>query len=68
MKTYEEVIDFLFKQFPSYQQKGGSAYKIGLDNIQAICNVIGNPENKIKTIHLAGTKGKGTVSIYLSIS
>ena len=66
MKTYEEVIDFLFKQFPSYQQKGGSAYKIGLDNIQAICNVIGNPENKIKTIHLAGTNGKGTVSNYLT--
>ena len=66
MKTYEEVIDFLFKQFPSYQQKGGSAYKIGLDNIQAICNVIGNPEKKIKTIHLAGTNGKGTVSNYLT--
>ena len=66
MKTYEEVIDFLFQQFPSYQQKGGSAYKIGLDNIQAICNVIGNPENKIKTIHLAGTNGKGTVSNYLT--
>ena len=66
MKTYEEVIDFLFQQFPSYQLKGGSAYKIGLDNIQAICNVIGNPENKIKTIHLAGTNGKGTVSNYLT--
>ena len=66
MKTYEEVIDFLFQQFPSYQQKGGSAYKIGLDNIQAICNIIGNPENKIKTIHIAGTNGKGTVSNYLT--
>ena len=66
MKTYEEVIDFLFQQFPSYQQKGGSAYKIGLDNIQAICNIIGNPEKKIKTIHIAGTNGKGTVSNYLT--
>ena len=66
MKTYDEVIDFLFQQFPSYQQKGGSAYKIGLDNIQAICNIIGNPENKIKTIHIAGTNGKGTVSNYLT--
>ena len=66
MKTYDEVIDFLFQQFPSYQQKGGSAYKIGLDNIQAICNIIGNPEKKIKTIHIAGTNGKGTVSNYLT--
>ena len=66
MKTYEEVIDFLFQQFPSYQQKGGSAYKIGIDNIQAICNIIGNPEKKIKTIHIAGTNGKGTVSNYLT--
>ena len=66
MKTYEEVIDFLFQQFPSYQQKGGSAYKIGLDNIRSICNIIGNPENKIKTIHVAGTNGKGTVSNYLT--
>ena len=66
MKTYEEVIDFLFQQFPSYQQKGGSAYKIGLDNIQAICNIIGNPEKKINTIHIAGTNGKGTVSNYIT--
>ena len=66
MMTYEEVIDFLFQQFPSYQQKGGSAYKIGLDNIHAICNIIGNPEKMIKTIHIAGTNGKGTVSNYLT--
>ncbi len=66
METYEKVIDFLFQQFPSYQHKGGRAYKVGLDNIQMICEIIGNPERKINAIHIAGTNGKGTVSNYLT--
>ena len=66
MGTYEEVIDFLFQQFPSYQNKGGKAYKVGLDNIISMCNIVGNPHEKLKTIHIAGTNGKGTVSNYLT--
>ena len=66
MGTYEEVIDFLFQQFPSYQNKGGKAFKVGLDNIISMCNIVGNPHKNLKTIHIAGTNGKGTVSNYLT--
>ena len=66
MGTYREVIDFLFQQFPSYQNKGGKAYEVGLDNIISMCNIVGNPHEKLKTIHIAGTNGKGTVSNYLT--
>lgn len=66
MKTYEQVIEFLFNQYPIYQSKGLDAYKPDLSNITSICKIIGNPEKKIKTIHVAGTNGKGSVCNYLA--
>ena len=66
MKTYSEVIAFLFKQYPNYQNKGAKAYKPDLSNITALSKIIGNPHQKIKTIHIAGTNGKGSVSNYLA--
>jgi len=65
MKTYSEVITFLFKQYPNYQNKGAKAYKPDLSNITALSKIIGNPHQKIKTIHVAGTNGKGSVCNYL---
>ncbi len=64
--TYQEVLDFLFIQFPQYQKIGGKAFKPGLDNIQKICDYLGNPQDDLKIIHVAGTNGKGSTCNMLS--
>jgi dihydrofolate synthase / folylpolyglutamate synthase len=58
--TYSEVIDYLFHQYPQYQKIGASAYKPGLNQISRLCEKIGNPQNSLKFIHVAGTNGKGS--------
>ncbi len=63
---YPEAIDFLYTQLPMYQKVGKSAIKKDLDNIKALTTVLGNPEKKFKSIHIAGTNGKGTTSHILS--
>ena len=63
--NYKEVVEFLFEQYPSYQKKGVEAYKPDLSNINGICKIIGNPQNKLKFIHVAGTNGKGSVCNFL---
>ena len=63
--NYKEVVEFLFEQYPSYQKKGVDAYKPDLSNIHGICKIIGNPQNKLKFIHVAGTNGKGSVCNFL---
>lgn len=66
--TYQEVLDYLFQQFPQYQKIGGKAFKPGLDNIRKLCDYLGNPEKDLKFIHVAGTNGKGsTCSMLASI-
>ena len=65
MTNYKDVVEFLFEQYPSYQKKGVDAYKPDLSNIKAICNILGNPQNKRKFIHIAGTNGKGSVCNFL---
>ncbi len=57
---YQETLDFLYSQLPQYQKEGKKAYKDSLENIQAICYLIGNPQDKLKAIHIAGTNGKGS--------
>ena len=64
--TYKETIDFLYTQLPMYQKSGKSAFKKDLTNIKALCNSLGNPQDKFPTIHIAGTNGKGTTSHILS--
>ncbi len=64
--TYQETIDFLFSQLPMYQRKGKAAYKADLLNTIALCERLGNPENKIKTIHIAGTNGKGSTAHFIA--
>jgi len=56
----------MFAQLPMYQQKGISAFKGKLDNIQALSNYLGHPERKFKSIHVAGTNGKGSCSHMLA--
>ena len=60
--TYDETVDYLFNCAPPFQQVGGAAYKEGLANTIAIDNHLGNPHRKFRTIHVAGTNGKGSTS------
>lgn len=66
MKTYKEVLDFLYSQLPLFQRIGPAAYKADLGNIIELCNILGNPEKKLKSIHIAGTNGKGSCSHMLA--
>ena len=60
--TYQETISFLFDQLPVYQRDGERAIKKDLTNITDLCEVLGNPQRKWPSIHIAGTNGKGTVT------
>lgn len=64
--NYQQTIDYLYTQLPMFQRIGSAAYKDNLDNTIAICKVLGNPENKFKSIHIAGTNGKGSTSHMLA--
>ncbi len=59
---YKEVLDFLFSQLPMYQRTGAIAYKANLDNTHKLDTYFNHPHTKFKTIHVAGTNGKGSVS------
>jgi len=65
-QEYQEAVDWLFVQAPNYQIDGQKAYKPGLDNIKKLCDFFGNPQDKIKTIHIGGTNGKGSTSNMLA--
>ena len=62
MMTYEETVTYLFNSAPPFQQVGGAAYKEGLDTTIALDRHLGYPHKKFRTIHIAGTNGKGSVS------
>jgi dihydrofolate synthase/folylpolyglutamate synthase len=66
LNKYTDCTEWLFSQFPSYQNLGASAYKPGLENTRAILAKVGNPETKLKFIHVAGTNGKGSTCAFLS--
>lgn len=60
--TYEQTLDYLFTRLPMFSKQGISAYKKDLDNTIKLCNALGNPQRKIKKIHVGGTNGKGSTS------
>lgn len=64
--SYEEKIDWLFHQFPSYQKVGGLAYKPGIETMQTFVRALGNPHEAFRSIHVAGTNGKGSTSHMLA--
>ncbi|MDE3212062.1 MAG: bifunctional folylpolyglutamate synthase/dihydrofolate synthase [Bacteroidota bacterium] len=64
--NYEQTLHYLYNKLPLFSNLGKKAYKADLTNTIALCNYLGNPENKIRTIHVAGTNGKGSVSHMLS--
>lgn len=65
-QQYQEAIDWLFVQIPNYQNDGQKAYKPGLENITKLCALFGNPQEKLKMIHIGGTNGKGSTSNMLA--
>ena len=60
--TYDETVTYLFNCAPPFQQVGGAGYKEGLSTTIALDNHLGNPHKKFRTIHIAGTNGKGSTS------
>jgi len=63
---YQNTIDYLYSRLPIFSRIGAAAIKNDLHNTQLICSFLGNPENKFKTIHVAGTNGKGSTSHMLA--
>jgi dihydrofolate synthase/folylpolyglutamate synthase len=59
---YQETLTYLYNQVPMFQRVGGTAYKEGLDNTFALDTHFGHPHRQFRTIHVAGTNGKGSVS------
>lgn len=64
--NYQETTEYLFNSTPVFEHVGASAYKEGLDNTLALDAHFGHPHRKFKTIHVAGTNGKGSTSHTLS--
>jgi dihydrofolate synthase/folylpolyglutamate synthase len=63
---YNQAINFLYTQYPAFEKQGGLAYKPGLDNVLGISAAFNNPHLAFKSIHVAGTNGKGSSSSMLS--
>jgi len=66
MKTYPQVLDYLYSQLPMFHRVGAAAYKDNLDNTIRLDEMYHYPHQAFKTIHVAGTNGKGSVSHMLA--
>ena len=64
--TYKETLDWMFSKLPMYQRQGKTAFKADLSNSILLAKHLNNPQNKIKTVHVAGTNGKGSTCHMLS--
>lgn len=64
--SYPQTLDYLYSRLPMFQRIGSAAYKADLSNTITICKALGNPENKFRSIHIAGTNGKGSTSHLLA--
>lgn len=64
--TYQETLAYLYQQLPMFSRTGAAAYKKDLHNIRALCEALGNPQDNLKCIHVAGTNGKGSTSHMLA--
>ncbi len=64
--NYPETLDYLFSQLPMYQRVGNAAYKANLDNTYRLSEILNHPEKQFKSVHIAGTNGKGSTSHMLA--
>jgi dihydrofolate synthase / folylpolyglutamate synthase len=65
-QTYEDALLYLYENLPVFQRVGSIAYKKDLTNTIKLCDVLGNPQRKFKSVHIAGTNGKGSTSHMLA--
>ncbi|MCB0402518.1 MAG: bifunctional folylpolyglutamate synthase/dihydrofolate synthase [Flavobacteriales bacterium] len=63
---YSQTLEYLFKQLPMYQRVGQAAYKTDLTNTLQLCEILEHPETGFRSIHVAGTNGKGSTSHMLA--
>lgn len=64
--TYQQTIDYLFSKLPMFSRIGAAAFKKDLTNTIKLCDFLDQPQKKFKSIHIAGTNGKGSVSHMLA--
>ena len=64
--TYQDTLNWMFSQLPMYQRQGKVAFKSDLSNTLKLAKYLDNPEKKFKSIHVAGTNGKGSTSHMLA--
>ncbi len=60
--TYSETLDYLYARLPMFQRIGAPAFKKDLTNTRLLCAELGNPQNEFRSVHIAGTNGKGSTS------
>lgn len=63
---YQQTLDYLYTQLPMFQREGNTAFKKDLTNIRLLCEALGNPQDQFRSIHIAGTNGKGSTAHLLS--
>jgi dihydrofolate synthase / folylpolyglutamate synthase len=64
--NYQQTLDYLYSRLPMFSKLGASAIKKDLHNTIELCKRLDNPQEKFRTIHIAGTNGKGSVSHMLA--
>jgi len=64
--NYNQTLEYLFTQLPMFSRVGAAAYKADLTNTIKLCEALGNPQQQFKSIHIAGTNGKGSTSHMLA--
>jgi len=66
LMNYQQTVDYLFSRLPMFSRIGAAAFKKDLTNIKKLCAFLNNPQLKFKSVHVAGTNGKGSVSHMLA--
>jgi len=66
LRTYSDILSWMYKQLPVFQNVGSSAYKPGFDRINKLLTLLKSPQKEFKSIHVAGTNGKGSTAHLIS--
>ena len=64
--NFKQTVNWLYSQLPVFQRDGFFKHKLSLDSIRNVCYKLNNPQNNFKSIHVAGTNGKGSSSHMLA--
>lgn len=67
-KRYKATLQYLYESVPAFHKVGATAYKPGVENMQALLEALGNPQRGLKAVHIAGTNGKGSTSHLIAAS